>query len=126
LQFLKISENNEEHKKEDSIKLLECSIRSLKLEMQKKKPVSFSTYQKRKFFSYLFANYKLTMLTTSASDPDHWRFVYVREARIPRTWDTRFRWLKVFELMFCTKVICLFKYTYIHPTYLMTLIGQAR
>ncbi|KAG1297745.1 hypothetical protein G6F61_003811 [Rhizopus arrhizus] len=34
---------------------------------------------------------------------NHWGFVYAREARIPRTWDTRFRWLKVFDLMLCTK-----------------------
>ncbi|KAG1041166.1 hypothetical protein G6F43_012149 [Rhizopus delemar] len=53
-------EDNEEHKKEDTIKLLECN-------------------------------------------KNHWGFVYAREARIPRTWDTRFRWLKVFDLMLCTK-----------------------
>ncbi|KAI8881107.1 hypothetical protein K501DRAFT_153849, partial [Backusella circina FSU 941] len=52
-------EDNEEHKKEDTIKLLE---------------------------------YK-----------NHWGFVHVRDARIPRTWDTRLHWLKVFDLILCTR-----------------------
>lgn len=74
------------------------------MEMEKIKSISFATYKKRKYLSYLYANDKLTMLITSVIDKNHWGFVYAREARIPRTWDTRFRWLKVFDLMLCTKV----------------------
>lgn len=74
------------------------------MEMEKMKSVSFATYKRRKCLSYLYANDKLTMLITSVIDKDHWGFVYVRDARIPRTWDARLRWLKVFDLMLCTKV----------------------
>lgn len=74
------------------------------MEMEKMKSVSFATYKKRKFLSYLYANDKLTMLITSVIDKNHWGFVYVRDARIPRTWDTRLRWLKLFDLMLCTRV----------------------
>ncbi|KAI8371241.1 hypothetical protein EDC96DRAFT_86516 [Choanephora cucurbitarum] len=84
-------ENNEEHKKENTIKLLECSIRALKLEMEKMKSVSFSTYKKRQFLSCLYTNDKLTMMVTSVVDKDHWGFVFARDARIPITWDTRLR-----------------------------------
>lgn len=40
----KYRENNEEHKEEDTLKLLECSIRALKMEMEKMKTISFTTY----------------------------------------------------------------------------------
>ncbi|CEP19901.1 hypothetical protein [Parasitella parasitica] len=96
-------EDNEEHKKGDTVKLLECSIRALKMEMEKMKSISFATYKKRQFPSYLYAHDKLTMLVTSVMDKDHWGFVYVRDALIPRTWDTRFRWLKLFDLMLCIR-----------------------
>ncbi|KAI7888701.1 uncharacterized protein EV154DRAFT_304183 [Mucor mucedo] len=96
-------EENDEHRKGDTIKLLECSIRALKMEMEKMKSSSFTTYKKRKFISYLYARDKLTMLVTSVVDKDHWGFVHVRDALIPRTWETRLRWLKLFDLMLCTK-----------------------
>lgn len=100
----KIREDNEEHKKEKTIKLLECSIRALKMEMEKMKSISFATYKKRNFLSYLYAHDKLTMLIISVIDKNYWGFVYVRDTLIPRTWDTRLRWLKLFDLMLCTRV----------------------
>ncbi|CAO0793942.1 unnamed protein product [Mucor circinelloides] len=73
------------------------------MEMEKMKSISFASYKKRKFLSYLYPNDKLTMLITSVIDKNHCGFVYARDARIPRTWDIRLRWLKVFDLMLCTK-----------------------
>ncbi|RCH80004.1 hypothetical protein CU098_004771, partial [Rhizopus stolonifer] len=68
--FESLGEDNDEHKKEDTIKLLECSIRALKMEMEKM--MSFFCYiLKRKFLSYLYANDKLTMLITSVIDKNY-------------------------------------------------------
>ncbi|KAI8886845.1 hypothetical protein K501DRAFT_176779 [Backusella circina FSU 941] len=69
---IEYSENNEEL---DSIKLLECSNRALKVEMEKTKSVSFDTYKKRRCLSYLYINNKITMLTTGIADKDHWGFI---------------------------------------------------
>lgn len=86
------------------MKLLECSIRSLKAEAEKMKFASLETFKKRRFFSCLYSKDKLTMVSTFLVDKNRWGFVFVREAIIPRSWECRYDWLKVFELMYCLKV----------------------
>lgn len=90
-------ESNNDHTEEVTIKLLECSIRALKMEMESLKNASFKTFQKRRFFSFLYAN---DNLTTSVVTQEKWGFTLVREAAIPRTWNARLRWLKVMDLIF--------------------------
>lgn len=87
-----------------TIKLLECSIRSLKMEMENIKDAPFESYKKRKFFTYLYASDKLTILSTSVVSREKWGYTLVREVIVPRTRSARARWLKVMDLIFCTKV----------------------
>ncbi|KAG2234829.1 hypothetical protein INT48_006746 [Thamnidium elegans] len=79
-------------------------IRSLKMEMENVQNASFETYKKRKFFTYLYAGDKLTMLSTSVVSREKWGYTLAREAIVPRTWNVRLRWLKVMNLIFYTKV----------------------
>ncbi|KAL9537075.1 hypothetical protein MBANPS3_012105, partial [Mucor bainieri] len=98
-------EDNSDHAEDVTIKLLECSIRALKMEMENVKDASFETFKKRKFFAYLYAGNKLTMLSTSVVNQEKWGYTLVREAVIPRTWNARVRWRKVMDLIFYTKAM---------------------
>lgn len=100
----KYREENDDHTQDVTIKLLECSIRTLKMEMENIKDASFKTYKKRRFFTYLYAGDKLTMLSTSIVSQEKWGYTLVREAVVLRTWNVRARWLKVMDLIFYTKV----------------------
>ncbi|KAG1384772.1 hypothetical protein G6F61_000128 [Rhizopus arrhizus] len=102
--FESSGEENDGHTQDVTIKLLECSIRSLKMEMENIKDASFEYYKKRRFFTYLYAGDKLTMLSTSVVSREKWGYTLVREAIVPRTWNARVRWLKVMDLIFYTKV----------------------
>ncbi|CEI93020.1 hypothetical protein RMCBS344292_07265 [Rhizopus microsporus] len=96
-------EDDEGHSSEDTLKLLECSIRALKLEMEKVNGASLNTFKKRRFLTCLYAGDKLTLMSTSLMDVDRWGFITVREAIVPRTWAERYAWGKTFELMFCLR-----------------------
>ena len=74
------------------------------MEMENIKDASFESYKKRRFFTYLYAGDKLTMLSTSVVSREKWGYTLVREAIVPRTWNARVRWLKVMDLIFYTKV----------------------
>ncbi|KAG0748731.1 hypothetical protein G6F57_001159 [Rhizopus arrhizus] len=96
-------ENSDDRAKENTMKLLECSIRSLKAEMEKVKFASLETFKKRRFLTCLYAKDKLTLLTTFLVNSDRWGFTFVREAVVPRSWVGRHAWLRMFELIFCLK-----------------------
>ncbi|CEG82487.1 hypothetical protein RMATCC62417_16553 [Rhizopus microsporus] len=96
-------EDDGSHTSEDTLKLLECSIRALKLEMEKLKGASYKTFQQRRFLTCLYAGDKLTLMSTSLVDDNRWGFITVREAVIPRTWAGRYSWGKAFELLFCLR-----------------------
>ncbi|EIE90804.1 hypothetical protein RO3G_15515 [Rhizopus delemar RA 99-880] len=49
-------------------------------------------------------NDKLTILSTSVVSREKWGYTLVREVIVPRTRSARARWLKVMDLIFCTKV----------------------
>lgn len=98
------SENDEAHSSEGTLKLLECSIRALKLEMEKVNDASLETFKKRRFLTCLYAGDKLALMSTSLMDVDRWGFITVREAIVPRTWAERYAWGKAFELIFCLRV----------------------
>ncbi|KAI8094000.1 hypothetical protein BDF21DRAFT_489601 [Thamnidium elegans] len=105
LLFESSGEENDDHTQDVTIKLFECSIRSLKMEMENVQNASFETYKKRKFFTYLYAGDKLTMLSTSVVSREKWGYTLAREAIVPRTWNVRLRWLKVMNLIFYTKAM---------------------
>ncbi|KAI8082225.1 hypothetical protein BDF21DRAFT_338152, partial [Thamnidium elegans] len=44
-----------------------------------------------------------TMKLLECMDKKHWGFVFVRETIIPRLWENRYDWLKVFKLIYCLK-----------------------
>lgn len=100
----KYSEENDGHTQDVTIKLLECSIRTLKMEMQGIKNASFESFKKKRFFTYLYAGDTLSMLSTSVLSQEKWGYTLVREAIIPSTWNARVKWLKVMDLIFYTKV----------------------
>jgi hypothetical protein len=72
--------------------------------MEKMKGASYKTFQQRRFLTYLYSNSKLTLMSDSLMDVNHWGFITVREVIVPRTWAGRHSWGKAFELMFCLYV----------------------
>ncbi|KAG2233146.1 hypothetical protein INT48_001639 [Thamnidium elegans] len=92
------SEDNDVHLNEDTVKLLECSIRGLKLETERLPNASFETFKKRRFFTCCYSKDKLTLMSTFLADSEHWGFTKIRDAIVPRSRFGRSSWSKVFEL----------------------------
>jgi hypothetical protein len=61
------------------------------MEMEEIKNASLETYKKRRFFTYAYAGDKLTMLSTSVVSREKWGYTLVREAIIPRSWNSRYK-----------------------------------
>ncbi|KAI9252563.1 hypothetical protein EDC94DRAFT_588206 [Helicostylum pulchrum] len=96
-------DDGEYHSKENTMKLLECSIRSFISKAAKMKFSSIETFKKRSSFTCLYCKDKLTMVSTFLADKERWGFVFVREANTPRSRESRYDWLQVFELVYCLK-----------------------
>lgn len=93
------SEIDDDHIMEDTLKIVECSIQCLKVDMANHKFASFETFKKRKVLGLHYIGNKLSLVSTRALDKDRWACVLLRSAIIPRTWRERRNWLKVFELL---------------------------
>ncbi|GAA5800263.1 hypothetical protein HPULCUR_005689 [Helicostylum pulchrum] len=91
-------EDDDAHTNEDTMKLLDCSIRGLKLETERLPNASFETFKKRRFFTCLCSKDKLTLMSTFMIDSKHWGLIKIADAIVPRHWFGRPSWLKVFEL----------------------------
>lgn len=100
------SDNDKGHSMEETIKLIECIIRILKVVKTKNGSASIDTFKKYKICSYLYSTDKIRMMSTSLVDKEQWSYVFVLDTPIPRTWEDHFSWVKVLELVLCLKVRC--------------------
>jgi len=86
------------HTEEDTLKLMECTSKCLKSEMNQYRSSSWTTFGKRKVLAIQCINNKVTLLSTSLVE-NKWCFVQQRSAIIPRDWEDRIYWIKVLELL---------------------------
>ncbi|ORX49894.1 hypothetical protein DM01DRAFT_1271925, partial [Hesseltinella vesiculosa] len=88
---------------EDTLKLMECTRRCLKTELNQIKYVSWKTYGQRSVFAIHAIGNKITLLSTQRLSPNKWSYIEMRSAKVPRTWADRFNFFRVFELLFTLK-----------------------
>ncbi|KAI9492798.1 hypothetical protein BDB00DRAFT_764871 [Zychaea mexicana] len=87
------------HTIEDTLKIVECSIQCLKMDMISNKLASISTFQKRQVLGLHYVGDKLSLTSTKLLNNGRYSHVLLRSAVIPRTWHDRHNWIKVFELV---------------------------
>ncbi|KAG2216754.1 hypothetical protein INT45_010796 [Circinella minor] len=92
-------ETDDAHTIEDSLKIVECSIQCLKMDMISNKLASFKTFQKRQILALHYVGDKLSLTSTNILKNGRYSHVLLRSAIIPRTWHDRYNWIKVFELV---------------------------
>ncbi|KAG0189085.1 hypothetical protein DFQ28_003906 [Apophysomyces sp. BC1034] len=92
-------EEDDDHTVEDTLKIVECSIQCLKMDMANHKYASFETFRKRRVLGLQYIGDKLSLLSTGVLNKKEWSCVLERSAIIPRTWRERKYWIKVFELL---------------------------
>ncbi|KAI7850563.1 hypothetical protein BDC45DRAFT_446841, partial [Circinella umbellata] len=107
------------HTIEDSLKILECSVASLRREAANYKFSSLETFKKLNTYGIQIIKSKITLSKTSlynknqdqATHPSHiflddtWKHVEMRTAEIPTTWHNRIILLKYLELL-ATLSVC--------------------
>ncbi|KAI8147039.1 hypothetical protein BJV82DRAFT_374546 [Fennellomyces sp. T-0311] len=84
--------------------VMECSHHCLKVEMKKRQSASWSTFMRRRVLTIQCVVDKITLMSTSILPSGKWSFVEVRSAKVPRDYENRFTWKKVFEFLFNMKV----------------------
>jgi hypothetical protein len=61
---------------------------------------SMNTFANRRVFAIHQDNDKIVLTSTSLRAQVIWSYSLIRSATIPRTWEKRSQWVKVFELVF--------------------------
>ncbi|KAI8096367.1 uncharacterized protein BX664DRAFT_323831, partial [Halteromyces radiatus] len=74
-------------------------INCLKINLQKYARSSYNTFLQRQIFGIHFIDDTMTLSATRMVNPDRYSFIQVRSAKIPTTFDERWDWIKVFELL---------------------------
>ncbi|KAI9103133.1 hypothetical protein DFS34DRAFT_646516 [Phlyctochytrium arcticum] len=88
------------HTLEDTLKLLESCVHSLKTEFLSHKDASFATMTQRKILGVQYIGGKITLTQLSLCPlTQKWKYLELRSAIIPMEWSQRYGWIKVFELV---------------------------
>ncbi|KAI7895280.1 uncharacterized protein EV154DRAFT_559695 [Mucor mucedo] len=87
------------HTIEDSLKILECGVATLKKEAMHYKNASVSTFKRLKVFSVQVIKTQVTLLELSLYDESHWSFVEKRSAKLPTNWNDRLQIVQYLELL---------------------------
>ncbi|KAI9274429.1 hypothetical protein BDA99DRAFT_426540, partial [Phascolomyces articulosus] len=74
------------HTIEDVMKILECSVSSLKKEAGNYKMVLLETFEKLNIYGIQVIRTKVTLSRTCVNDKDSWKHVEIRLATLPTTW----------------------------------------
>ncbi|KAI9274824.1 hypothetical protein BDA99DRAFT_249611 [Phascolomyces articulosus] len=104
--YLFVSETDDGHTIEDTLKIVECSIQCLKMEMIENKLASISAFLKRQILGLHYIGDKLSLTSTRLLNNGRYSHVLLRSSVIPRTWHDRHNWMKVFELVAKMNVSC--------------------
>ncbi|KAI9316042.1 hypothetical protein BX666DRAFT_1954199 [Dichotomocladium elegans] len=92
-------EEDDGHTMEDTLKIIECSIQCLKMDMSNHKYARFETFKRRRVLGLQYIGDKLSLLSIGVLDEKHWSCVLERSAVVPRAWRERRNWIKVFEML---------------------------
>jgi hypothetical protein len=106
------------HTIEDCLKLLECSVSSLRKEAVLNKNSSIATFKKLKVFTIQVIKNQVTLSELYMNDKKSWSFIEKRTATLPSSWHDRILLIQYLELV-ATIFVCLKK---IHPFRFLTLI----
>ncbi|CAO3589937.1 unnamed protein product [Absidia cylindrospora] len=87
------------HTEEDTLKQISNTNHCLKMDLGRYKHSSYHTFLRRQIFGIHFIDDKMTLTSTRLIAPDRYAFVEVRSARIPTSYDQRWNWISVVELL---------------------------
>ena len=87
------------HSIEDSLKVLECSVASLRREAANYKFSSLETFKRLNTYGIQMIKSKITLSKTSMYNENTWKHVEMRTAQIPTTWHNRIILLEYLELL---------------------------
>lgn len=91
--------NGEADGEEDTLKLMEGKTRCLKNEMSKYLSVSRETFpRRRRVLAMQSINNTITLISTKRVDGHTCAFIEQISALVPRDWEDRHYWVRVFEL----------------------------
>ncbi|KAF1796090.1 hypothetical protein FB192DRAFT_1425403 [Mucor lusitanicus] len=86
---------NTAHSIEDTLKILECGISSLRKEAAHYNDASLSTFKKLKVYGVHVIKSQVTLSEISLYDETHWTCIELRNAKLPAAWNDRFRMFRV-------------------------------
>ncbi|CAO0793652.1 unnamed protein product [Mucor circinelloides] len=97
---------NTTHSIEDTLKILECGISSLRKEAAHYNDASLSTFLKLKVYGVHVIKSQVTLSEISLNDENHWKCIELRSAKLPTIWSDRIGLLQYMELL-ATLYVCL-------------------
>lgn len=87
------------HTLEDTMKLISECNGALCYVLSQYNKCSFETALKRRTFGIQIIKNTITLSQMSLKKDLMWKFVELRAAHVPTSWDDRFDWMKMFELL---------------------------
>ncbi|KAI9354169.1 hypothetical protein BD770DRAFT_325080 [Pilaira anomala] len=97
---------NATHSIEDTLKILECGISSLRKEAAHYNDSSLSTFMKLKVYGVHVIKSQVTLSEISLDDETHWKCIELRSAKLPTVWSDRVGLVQYMELL-ATLYVCL-------------------
>ncbi|KAI8992196.1 hypothetical protein BDF20DRAFT_811162 [Mycotypha africana] len=97
---------NTTHSIEDTLKILECGISSLRKEASHYNDASLSTFMKLKVFGVHVIKSQVTLSEISLDDSTHWKCIELRTAKLPTAWSDRVGLVQYMELL-ATLYVCI-------------------
>ncbi|KAI7884728.1 uncharacterized protein EV154DRAFT_427889, partial [Mucor mucedo] len=97
---------NVAHSIEDTLKILECGIASLRKEAAHYNDASLSTFKSLKVYGVQVIKSQVTLSAISLDDESHWKCIELRSAKLPTGWSDRIGLIQYLELL-ATLYVCL-------------------
>lgn len=98
-------EENLEHTVDDSLKQIESTTGALKCQILHHLSAKYATLQNVKILGIQCVSDKMTLTSTSLEAEPKYKFLELRSANIPTSWNKRKCWMKVFEMLATIHVI---------------------
>ncbi|KAI8973815.1 hypothetical protein BDF20DRAFT_978379 [Mycotypha africana] len=92
-------EEHTTHSLEDSLKILECNVASLRWQASHYENASLETFKKLGAYGLQIIKTQVTLSKTTIHDKNRWKNIEMRSAQLPRSWDDRLMLLEFLELL---------------------------
>ncbi|CAO3690740.1 unnamed protein product [Rhizopus stolonifer] len=96
---------NTTHSIEDTLKILECGISSLREEATHYNDASLSTFMELKVYGIHVIKSQVTLSEISLDDETHWKCIELRSTKLPTVWNDRIGLVQYMELL-TTLYVC--------------------